>query len=176
MAFPELSAAENEQLNQAPALIAVLIGGADGKLDEQERIWAEKIITSRAYAKPESLQPYYKGVAVGFWNRVSELFTNYPKEIDARNLLISNQLAKLNPVLEKLDQKTGAAIYRSYKILADEVAKSSGGFLRFGAVSAAEDKWVGLPMLTEIHAPELKIELDADWEKEDADREAEKWA
>ncbi len=171
MHFSNLSPAENQVLADAPALIAVLIGAADGNFDREEKTWAEKLISARAYAKPESLQPFYKAVAVGFWEKMQSLLAELPTETTQRNALISNQLELLNPILGKMGAFAGAAIYRSFKMLAEEVAKSSGGFLRIGAVSAAEHQWVGLPMLAPVFSEDLNSELGAEWRAEDAERE-----
>jgi hypothetical protein len=63
-------------------------------------------------------------------------------------------LEKLNPILAKLDAEVAYLLYHGLLSLAKEVAKASGGFLRIGAVSAAEYVLVELPMLTPIEAPE----------------------
>ncbi len=172
MAFSNLTDTENQLLKEAPALIAVLIGAADGRLDREERTWAEKLVEARAYARPESLQDFYKAVAVGFWERMQSLLESLPGDAGERNSLISNKLAALNPIMAKLEPFDGAAIYRSFKMLAEEVAKASGGFLRIGAVSAAEHQWVGLPMLTPIFSEALKTSLGSEWRAEDEAKDA----
>ncbi len=174
MHFTNLTEPENQLLAESPALIAVLIGAADNRLDREEKTWAEKLIAARAYSKPESLQPFYKSVSVGFWDRMQALLDKMPTDSAERNSLISNKLEGLNPILAKLDNFTGAALYRSFKMLAEEVAKSSGGFLRIGAVSEAEAKWIGLPMLSPIFSEELKTDLNAEWRAVDEENEAEK--
>ena len=42
--FKQLSADESQLLIKAPALITVLIGASDGKIDAQETEWAEKVV------------------------------------------------------------------------------------------------------------------------------------
>jgi hypothetical protein len=88
-----------------------------------------------------------------------------PAEVEARNAEISERLSHLNLILAKLDPALAAAIYKGFVGLAQETAKASGGFLRIGAVAEMEEKWVNLPMLTPVVAPQSASEPDV-WEEE----------
>lgn len=151
--FSNLSKAEIEQLNTAPALVTILIGAADGKLDGEERSWSERLLHTRSYAAQADLQDYYLKVSESFWVTVEELLSALPADAAARGAAISERLEQLNPILAKLEHGVAYDLYKGFKGLAAETAKASGGFLRIGAISAAEHAWVGLPMLTEIETP-----------------------
>jgi hypothetical protein len=152
--FKHLSEEEFDLLVEAPALITVLIGASDGELDREERVWSERLLRSRTYNKPKSLNNYYRVVAEGFWARVQGALAHLPADVHARNEEISKRLSTLNPVLAKLDPHLAANLYKGFLGLAHETAEASGGFLRIGAIGAEEAKWIHLPMLTPVEAPE----------------------
>jgi hypothetical protein len=152
--FKHLSEEEFDLLVEAPALITVLIGASDGELDREERTWSERLLRSRTYNNPKSLNNYYRVVAEGFWARVQGAMAHLPAGVQARNEEISKRLSALNPVLAKLDPSIAAALYKGFLGLAEETAEASGGFLRIGAIGAEEAKWVHLPMLTPVEMPE----------------------
>lgn len=148
--FTNLTASELAELLQAPGLIVLLIGTADGKLDTEERTWAERLVQSRTYNKPVVLNDYYKAVYDGFWDRLDLQMAVLPTESAARNALLVTELTELNPILAKLPPAIGAQLYKGFLTLAEETAKASGGFLRIGAVDEKEHEWLTLPMLTPI--------------------------
>ncbi|MEP6795249.1 MAG: hypothetical protein ABJB16_13045, partial [Saprospiraceae bacterium] len=57
-----LSKEELTQLEDAFAYITILIAGADGKIDEKEITWAEKIAHIRTYAGDERLKTFHEEV------------------------------------------------------------------------------------------------------------------
>lgn len=151
--FQGLEKAEIEALLEAPALITILVGTADGELDSEERHWSERLLRSRTYNNPKILNDYYQIVVETFWVRVQSEMAHLPGDVKARNHEISERLAQLNPVLAKLDRRLAADLYKGFVGLAEETAKSSGGFLRIGAIGAEENKWIKLPMLEPVTAP-----------------------
>lgn len=164
--FQHLSKEEIDALVEAPVLITILIGTADGELDSEERTWSERLLRSRTYNKPKELNEFYRVVVEGFWARMQSEITHLSQDTNARNRELSWRLSKLNPILAKLDIELAADLYNGFIGLAEETAKASGGFLRLGAVSAEEDKWMKLPMLTPIVAPKKQHD-EADEEEKD---------
>jgi hypothetical protein len=165
--FNHLHSTELDALLEAPALITILVGAADGELDREERNWSDRLMRARTYNKPKHLNEYYAIVAHGFLEKVDQKLGELPADVEARNTLISQKLAALNPVLEKLDDPLGADLYKSYIGLAEETAKASGGFLRIGAISAEEARWIHLPMLTPIEGKATPV----DWDEKDPEVE-----
>ena len=51
--FKILNEDEFLSLKDAVSLIAVLVAGADGKIDDDEKEWSEKITDIRSYSGPE---------------------------------------------------------------------------------------------------------------------------
>lgn len=167
--FEQLTKEEIDTLVAAPALITILVGAADGELDREERVWSERLLRSRTYNNPKALNEFYRVVVEGFWVKVHSEMAHLPQDTDQRNAEISARLEKLNPILAKIDLPLAADLYKGFRGLAEETAEASGGFLRIGAISAAEAKWIKLPMLTPIAAPPKEgrePEEDA-WEEED---------
>lgn len=148
--FQHLRSEEIDALVAAPVQITALIGGADGEIDREERNWSERLMRARTYSQPHLVQEYYRVVADGFLEKLDRLMDQLPEEVEARSAKLAEQLAQINPILAKLDTELAATLYKSYVVMAKETAKASGGFLRIGAVSAAEHQWVALPMITPV--------------------------
>ncbi|HND89804.1 MAG TPA: hypothetical protein PK971_15835, partial [Saprospiraceae bacterium] len=151
--FRPLSPEELDALTDAPVLITILVGAADGNLDREERSWSDRLMRSRTYNNPKALNDFYRIVANGFLDKVDQRLAELPADPERRGQEISQRLSRLNPILAKLDAQTGADLYKGFLALAEETAESSGGFLRIGAISAVEQQWLKLPMLQRIEAP-----------------------
>lgn len=108
---------------------------------------------SRTYNNPKALNEFYRIVSNGFLDKVDERMAMLPSDTEHRCQEISRQLTALNPILAKLDVRIAADLYKGFLALAEETAESSGGFLRIGAISAVEEQWIKLPMVTPIVAP-----------------------
>lgn len=148
--FEHLTTEEMDILVSTPVWIMALIGSADGEIDRDERAWADRLMRARTYSMPGQLGEYYRVVAEDFLDKVANVMDVMPAAPEARCIELAEKITGANPVLAKLDLVLGAALYKSFLMLAKETAKASGGFLRIGAVSAAEHKWMQLPMLTPI--------------------------
>jgi len=151
--FSSLNKEEVEKLQLAPALVTILIGASDGKLDGEERTWSENLLRARGYAGNQALQEYYRLVSEGFWVELQHQMSILPSKTAERNVLLVEQLKELNPILAKLSPVVAFNLYKGLLGLAEEVAKASGGFLRIGAISEAEHDLLNLSMLTPIEAP-----------------------
>ncbi len=149
-AFASLNEQEIEQMVDSISQVTVLIAGADGEIDSQETAWAEKIAKIRTYSTPEPYQEFYKLVGQDYSDRVAKLIGSLPKETQARQSALSDQLSGLNEVLAKLEVKWAAGFYKDLVLFANHVAKASGGIMGFLSVSADEKKWMDLPMVNEI--------------------------
>jgi hypothetical protein len=162
--FESLSQDEIHLLMDTPALITILIGAADGNLDREERIWSEKMLKARTYGKPKRLHEYNVQVAEQFWASMTGFLHELPDELGLRSAELVSRLEQINPILDKLSPEVAGSLYAGFLRLAEETARTSGGFLRFGAIGEAEAQWVGLPM---IHAVEVPKEME--WEAEEAE-------
>ena len=135
--FKNLSEKEIEQVYQAPALVTILIGASDGKLDGEERSWSEKLLRTRSYAAQADLQKVLSESIRVFLVQLQHELSVLPQEVEQRNAAISERLARLNPIFESWIMEVAYGLYKGLIGLAAETAKASGGFLRIGPVSAA---------------------------------------
>ena len=163
--FQHLESDEFDALLNAPALITILVGAADGDLDQEERHWSERLMHTRAYNKPKELNAFYRVVSEIFWVKLNGLLAELPHDSAARCEVVAGQLAELNAILAKLDPQLGADLYKGFRGLAEETAKASGGFLRIGAISPEEAKWIKLPMLTPVVAPKGPVQREEETEE-----------
>lgn len=162
--FRQLSPEELDALTDAPVLITVLVGAADGHLDREERTWSERLMRSRTYNNPKALNGFYRIVANRFLDKVDQRLAELPADPEHRGQEIVHRLSQLNPILAKLDVQIGADLYKGFLALAEETAESSGGFLRIGAISPVEQQWLKLPMITRIEAPPQPADMEEEEE------------
>jgi hypothetical protein len=156
--FDVLTETEYTQLKEAIPLIAILIAGADGNIDAKEKEWTLKVAKIRTYKGPKILRHYYSDIAEDIEEKLHDLSVNLHLDQETRESEILEKLLKVNDILAKLDQFTGASLYNSFISYAEHIAKASGGFLRMWSVSKAESRLMNLPMLTPIEMPETDEE------------------
>lgn len=162
--FEHLSAEKIQTLTEAPVLITILVGGADGNLDQAELDWANRLTEIRGYSHNESLREYYDLVHADFQDKVAATLANLPTEQDARESAISDRLSKINDILPHVDGAVAYRFYTSMLSFADHIARSSGGIMRFMSVSRAEKNWLNLSMINPVAQPEGEGEAQDDSE------------
>lgn len=145
--FKELSEEEISLLLKAPAMVSVLIAGADGKIDNKEKSVAISLAKLKTYRARQILIDYYNEVHKDFETHMNNLIQNLPQDHKERNKLIEEELQKLNPVLEKVDKKFAINFYESMKNFARQVAEASGGILNMLSISVEESKLIDLKMI-----------------------------
>ena len=155
--FGKLSESQFQIAKDAIAWISVLIAGADGKIDDEEKEWAAKVAHIRSYHNPNELTPFYEEVGKEFDSKMTQLLANVPLDVKERTAVLSRKLEQLNDILPQLDNNLGYHLVKSYRSFAEHIAKASGGFLGFFSVSAAESKLISLPMINEIEWVEQDV-------------------
>jgi len=151
--FKLLTQEESKLMIDAIPLITVLVAGADGHIDRNEKNWELRIAKIRTFSNPNELHEYYFSVGKNYIERVNSYIDDFPVDTSMRSKLIYDQLQKLNHIFSKLDQSYASPLYKSFLSFAKHVAKSSGGILGIGRVSRKEKKWITLPMLHPISSP-----------------------
>jgi hypothetical protein len=142
-----LNEQEQRHLIETPALIAILIAGADNNIDEAEKDWAEKVTHFRSMKNDSILSGYYYEVDKVFIDTFNDYLSSLPKEAIERNKVISAELTKVNDIFPKLESGFAKELYDSFLTYADQVARASGGVLGFAAVSTEEKEWAQLSMI-----------------------------
>ena len=142
-----LTEEEKRNLVEAPALIAILIAGADNNIDDAEKDWAEKVTHFRSMKNDSVLSGYYYEVDKVFVDTFNDYIKSLPEDGVDRNKQISSELKKLNDILPKLDSEYAKELYESYLTFAEQVAKASGGILGYASISTEEKEWAHLNMI-----------------------------
>lgn len=158
--FTGINLEEQRQLVLGVSWITILIAGVDGHIDSEEIEWAEKIAKIRSYSLADRMHDFYQEVGKDFDENLKHIMEEQSGDKDARTKMASDEVEKLNPILQKMTKKEGAKLYDSFKSFAKHVAKSSGGFLGMWSISYEENKYMNLPMLEPI-----------EWNPEDEDDE-----
>lgn len=140
---------ENGAVLLAPALVTLLIAGAEGNIDEKEMDWGNKITHFRANDHT-ILQNYYQEVDKNFNETLLQLMKKLPMNVEERSNIINNELAKLNDILPKLDPEFAKALYKSLLSLSNQIARASGGVWGLGSISPEEKKHLNLEAINPI--------------------------
>jgi len=149
--FKGLSEVDYGQLQDAVVLITVLMAGADGDIDQKEKEWASKVTQIRGYSLPDGLKDFYQDVGRDFDDKLARTIEQYQGDTARRNEDISVELAKLNGVFPKFENRLAASrLYESFISFAEHVAKASGGFLSWGKINADEKRLLGLSMIDPV--------------------------
>jgi len=145
--FQNLSNNEQKLMLETPALIMILIAGADGVIDEKEIERAEKVKIFRGSMKNSMLKEYYKEAGMDFRKTIYKLLSKLPEKLSERNYEITKRLKRINKILPKLSKRFSVGLYKSFLSYAEQVAKASGGIMGFASISPEEKIWINLNML-----------------------------
>lgn len=150
MSIASLSQLSTEEINlvmNTPALVSLLIGGADNNFDNEEKERAKKIVAFRKTTGDPLLFEYFNLVEETFENEIQILSERYSGDVLERNSKITEELVKLNEILPKMDHNYANALLQNWRTLAKGVAEASGGFLGMFEESSEEAHLVGLKMI-----------------------------
>jgi hypothetical protein len=143
--FSSLTPEETDQLMHAPAIVTVLIAGADENIDRKEKGWAERLIHYRTFTSDPKLHDYYVEVNETFVDQLESLIASWkPQETEAQ---LTAKLSVLKDVLAKLDPEFADLLKNSWRSMAKKVAEASGGLVGFSRVHKREAALIDLPML-----------------------------
>ena len=152
--FLSLSSEDQELLKSAPALITILVGGADDDLSLEELGKALKTVRIRAYNEEYALQFFYQQLEANYDNQVTEVAQSLPASPEERVQILAQRLAKINDVLAQFSPEAAYAFYQDLMSFSKTVARAEGGFLRWITIGPKEAKVVDLPMIDPIPEPE----------------------
>src|SRR5690606_5120505 len=123
-------------------------------IEDHETDWAAKVTEIRSYNLPRRLSTFYKEVGETFQEDINQLVADFKGNPDNTMQMLKFQLASLNSILEKLDDRQLAyELYLSFRSFARHVARSTNGFLGWGAIGPEEDELIGLTMIHPIAPP-----------------------
>jgi len=145
--FEVLNEEEVELMFKVPILVAILVAGADNKIDNSEMREAINAITLKPQKARKELVEYYKLVAQDFEDKLKLTIYELPSDTMKRTDLITADLKKLNAILPKLEKPFAIKFYESMKDISKRIAESSGGVFGFMSVGYEESKVVDLKMI-----------------------------
>ena len=148
--YTDLQEEDLSLLLDAIPLITVYVAGADGEIKEGEVSWAEKLTKISQFDYSTAMTQYYEMVDERFMERITAIRKDLPGDVEARKEAIEASLSKLNSVLSKMETHTANKFIKSFRTFAKHVARSSGGFFGFGAISEEEARLIKLDMFTPI--------------------------
>lgn len=140
---------ERKMLVDAPALITLLIAGADGAFDKKEEDWAEKVVGFRKESAHYTLHYYYELAGEKFHEKLEHYHKIYGN-MSNRNDVLQGELKNLRPILAKLDEHYREKLIESFRSLAKQIAESGGGILGFFSKSKEEESLMKLEMFDNI--------------------------
>lgn len=140
-----LSEDEQNILYKAPAVVTIMIAGADKDIDKKEEMRARKLVNYRTFTSDIFLHDYYETVNDLFEGHMNELMAAWSPETGAEAM--SNALSEVGTVMAKLPEDHAAHLKDSLKSLAKKVAEADGGFLHMGGISAEERQLLDLKEL-----------------------------
>jgi len=142
-----LQASEKEIVEKAPLLVAVLIAGADGKLDKEELEEMARVVHVKSFSEQNDVGALYKELDKDTNIKIGKLIYALPSNMEVREAELISQLTALNGIMKKMDSTFSAQLYNSLREIAVYVARASGGILGVGKINYQEDELVALPML-----------------------------
>jgi len=132
----------------APALVTLLVGNADGHLDPKQMQKAFDIADVKSHTEhtPE-LKDYYTDVTISIENRFQHWINILPTDHKERVKIISDELEKINDLWNDMDHNFAAQLYNSWRNIAVHIANASGGVLGIGTINNQEREVLHLPTL-----------------------------
>ena len=145
--FEHLSPEEQSIIYSTPVLVAILVAGADGKIDKAETREAISISKLKKTRATKELIDYYQQVGQDFEDKLKVGINKYPADAHERQKLISEELKKVNEIIPKLEKKFAVKYYESLKGFAKRIAEASGGVLGYMSIGYEESKLIELKMI-----------------------------
>lgn len=142
-----LTESEIDLLKKIPAMVTILIAGADEEISKselKEAINLTKIKQSRAR---KELIGYYRDIAPDFEKSLKELLNSYPKEAEVRSKQVIEDIERLNDILKKVDKNWAIQFVDSMKDIAKKVAEAAGGVFGYLSIGYEESKLIDLKMI-----------------------------
>ena len=143
----DLSESEIDLLKKIPAMVTILIAGADEEISKSELKEAINLTKIKQSKARKELLSYYKDVAPDFEKSLNELLNSYPKEAEIRSKQVIEDIERLNDILKKVDKNWAIQYVDSMKDIAKKVAEAAGGVFGYLSIGYEESKLIDLKMI-----------------------------
>ncbi|MFQ3213470.1 MAG: hypothetical protein ACI9XJ_000211 [Marivirga sp.] len=145
--FEKLSEAEIELMKKIPALVTILIAGADEEISKSELQKAVSLTRIKQSKARKELLAYYQEIGPHFEDTLNDLLKSYPEEPETRSKMVVEDLKRLNAILPKIETAWGVQFVESMKEIAKKVAESTGGVFGYLTIGYEESKLIDLKMI-----------------------------
>jgi len=145
--FEKLQPGEIELLNKVPAMVTILIAGADEEISKSELQKAVSLTKTKQSKARRELLSYYQQVGPEFEEILNDLLKSYPEDPETRSKMVIEDLERLNEILPKLDKAWAVQFVESMKEIAKKVAEAAGGVFGYLAIGYEESKLIDLKMI-----------------------------
>ena len=145
--FDNLNQAEIDLMYSLPIYVAVLIAGADGKIDGVEVKKAVAISGLKTTKARKELIDYYQQVNTDYEDKLKMTIANLPSGTKEREKMLIEEIGKVNDIFPKLETSFAVKLYASLKEIAKHIAEASGGVFGYMSVGYEESKLIDLKMI-----------------------------
>lgn len=142
-----LSESEIDLLKKIPAMVTILIAGADEEISKSELKEAINLTKIKQSKARKELIGYYQDIAPDFEKSLNELLNSYPKEAEVRSKQVIEDIERLNDILKKVDENWANQFVESMKDIAKKVAEAAGGVFGYMSIGYEESKLIDLKMI-----------------------------
>lgn len=145
--FDNLDQAERDLMYSLPIYVAVLIAGADGKIDGVEVKKAVAISGLKTTKARKELIDYYQQVNTDYEDKLKMTIANLPSGTKEREKMLIEEISKVNDIFPKIETSFAVKLYASLKEIAKHIAEASGGVFGYMSVGYEESKLIDLKMI-----------------------------
>jgi hypothetical protein len=142
-----LSESEIDLLKKIPAMVTILIAGADDQISKSELKEAVNLTKIKQSKARKELLGYYQEIAPDFEQSLNELLNSYPQDAEIRSKQVIEELERLNEILKKVDKDWATQFVSSMKDIAKKVAEAAGGVFGYLSIGYEESKLIDLNMI-----------------------------
>ncbi|ADR20141.1 hypothetical protein MATR_22430 [Marivirga tractuosa] len=142
-----LTESEIDLLKKIPAMVTILIAGADEEISKSELKEAINLTKIKQSKARKELLSYYQDIAPDFEKSLNELLNSYPKDAEVRSKQVIEEIERLNDILKKVDKNWAIQFVDSMKDIAKKVAEAAGGVFGYLSIGYEESKLIDLKMI-----------------------------
>lgn len=142
-----LTESEIDLLKKIPAMVTILIAGADEEISKSELKEAINLTKIKQSKARKELIGYYQEIAPDFEKSLNDLLASYPSDAEVRSKQVIEEIEKLNTILPKVDKAWAVQFVESMRDIARKVAEAAGGVFGYLSIGYEESKLIDLKMI-----------------------------
>jgi hypothetical protein len=130
--YHDLSPMEKEELQKFPAYISLLAANYHNKgIDEDEKKSAIDFSHVKTFSSNPSLKEFFDAVDRNFEKTINDLNEKLPKKKNEREIIIRNELEKIEKILLKMDSEYSDLLHESMKSFKEHVAHAHHSLMEY---------------------------------------------